>query len=106
MASEAGNRIASELVKTDPDLTDIVEEYVAGLPQRLARMQQAVAQSNFDDLKIAAHQLKGSAGGYGYPTLTQAAGRLEQQAVQRTLEQCQASVTDLADMISRVVVRE
>jgi len=97
--------IASELVKTDPDFEDLVSDFVQGLSVRLATLQQAARGADFALLRTAAHQLKGAAGGYGYPQLTEVAGRLEQHAISQALHECQNSLSELGRLISRVVVK-
>ena len=96
--------IPSELVQQDPDFADLVEEFVDGLTARLETMEQAAQQHNFENVRTCAHQLKGSAGGYGYPCLTEKAGELEQHAVAEALGERTRSIDELRDLISRVVV--
>ena len=64
----------------DPDLADLVEEFVAELPARVQALEQACADADLDALARLAHQLKGSAGGYGFPSITEVAAELEQRA--------------------------
>lgn len=97
--------LVSELVESDPDLADLVEEFVAGLGQRVQRMCTAVEKADYDDLRTAAHQLKGSAGGYGYPALTTVAAKLETEAARKSLEQCRATLAEIESLVRRVVVR-
>jgi HPt (histidine-containing phosphotransfer) domain-containing protein len=40
-------------------------------------MEQCLAAGDLDGLLVAAHQLKGTAGGYGFPRLSEAAAALE-----------------------------
>jgi histidine phosphotransfer protein HptB len=96
--------IASDLVKEDPTFADLVEEFVAGLDQRVQGMRDAVGGSDFETLKSLAHQLKGAGGGHGYPILTEKAAALEQDAVAEQVDACKTMVDELASLISRVVV--
>ncbi len=99
-----GDVIGSELVREDASFADIVTQFVAGLDDRLRRMDDAVRAADFDALRVAAHQLKGSGGGYGYPILTERAAQLERHAKDRTLDECIASVEELKAICKRVVV--
>ncbi|MFQ5414019.1 MAG: Hpt domain-containing protein [Phycisphaerae bacterium] len=96
--------ISSDLVREDASFADIVEEFVNGLDDRLKNMEQAVRASDFEALRSAAHQLKGSGGGYGYPVLTEHAARLEQQAKANLVDECFDQLAVLKDLVSRVVV--
>lgn len=106
MSSHAATSyIASELLSTDPDLVDLVEQFVAGLDQRIRLLEQALAGMDYDQLRRAAHQLKGTAGGYGYPALTRLAGVLEQRAAEKTYEACRSAFEELKHLAALVVVR-
>ena len=62
----------------DPDMSEIVALFVRELPQRIAAMHSALAASNLEQLRLLAHQLKGAAGGYGFPKLGEAAAQIDQ----------------------------
>ena len=96
--------IGSELVREDASFADIVVQFVEGLEGRLARMEEAMRTSDFEALRVAAHQLKGSGGGYGYPILTERARELEQFARSKTLDDCANALAELKEICERVVV--
>lgn len=98
--------ISSDLVKEDPSYADIVVQFVEGLSERLSAMESALTGSDFDALRVAAHQLKGSGGGYGYPVLTQHAAELEQRARQASLDQCAKELEELKQLCARIVVSD
>ena len=102
--STARDPIGSALVREDSSFADIVGEFVEGLGDRLATMEEAIRGGDFEALRAAAHQLKGSGGGYGYPILTERAGSLEQLAKAGILDGCEKTVTDLRELCERVVV--
>lgn len=95
--------IGSELVKEDATFADIVQQFVDGLSLRLKTMEDAIRAADFEALRVAAHQLKGSGGGYGYPILTDRAAELERQAKTKQLEECQAMIRQLREICARVV---
>lgn len=106
-ANAGGNeRIGSELVKEDPSFADIVVQFIDGLDERITTMTDALEKADFDALQVAAHQLKGSGGGYGYPVLTEGASRLEQFAKQQAISECRKSLDELQALCKRVVVDE
>ena len=71
--------ISSEFAD-DPEMTDILDEFVAGLGDAVTAMRDALANNHHKELQSLAHQLKGAGGGYGYPQLTDAARVLEDTA--------------------------
>ena len=62
---------------SDPDMIEIVDRFVAGLPDRMGALRAALAAGDATDARRLAHQLKGAAGGYGFGPITAAAGDLE-----------------------------
>ena len=96
--------ICSELVQEDESFADIVVEFVDGLSGRLTKMEEALNQSDFDALRTAAHQLKGSGGGYGYPILTNHAAQLESHAKTEAMQDCLDVFEELQRIAARVVV--
>ncbi len=64
----------------DPDFTELVDAFLAGLPAKVTRLEQAFNTGALLDLARLAHQLKGAAGGYGYPSISEAARHVEQYA--------------------------
>ena len=62
----------------DPEMSDVVESFVAGLGDSMERAQVALTTNDMVVLQRVAHQLKGAAGGYGFMQITDAAASLEQ----------------------------
>lgn len=86
----------------DADLTDLIEEFVGGLTTRVQTLEQACAGGDFERLAQLAHQLKGAAGGYGFPSLTELAADLEKRAQAReSLEALRNAVQRVSDLCQR-----
>jgi len=89
--------------RDDADMAGIIAEFVAHLPQRVKEMRQAAANNQWDALQRAAHQLKGSGGGYGYACLTEVARGLESQAKRQDAEAAMLTLNDLAVLVERIL---
>jgi histidine phosphotransfer protein HptB len=61
----------------DPDLAEIVALFVDEMPDRVSVLSACSADRNWEDLRRAAHQLKGSAGSYGFESISPLAGNVE-----------------------------
>ena len=86
----------------DPDLAELIEEFVGELPARIQALEQACAAEDADALARLAHQLKGSAGGYGFPSITEVAAELEARAKsQESLDGLRDAVQQVADLCRR-----
>ena len=63
-----------------PELAELIATFVSHLPQRLEAMRTALHAAQHAQLASLAHQLKGAAGSYGFPSLSDQAARLEAAA--------------------------
>ena len=70
--------LVSELA--DDDMHELVEMFIGELPDRIAAIEKAVDEGDVAAIGTLAHQLKGAAGGYGFPTITDVAKSLESSA--------------------------
>jgi HPt (histidine-containing phosphotransfer) domain-containing protein len=61
----------------DPDMLEIVGEFVGEMPERVQSLSEAFERGDPQTLRTLAHQLKGACGGYGFPVLSEAAAALE-----------------------------
>jgi signal transduction histidine kinase/DNA-binding response OmpR family regulator len=74
----SGKIVTSTLADDDPDLQEIVRQFVRDLPDRSSAILRAAQTSDTETLKRLAHQLKGAGGSYGFPGITDAAAAVEQ----------------------------
>lgn len=90
----------------DPDLVEIVDMFVAELPERIAAILQHLERQDWEALRRAAHQLKGAGGSYGFQPITTSAARLEQLAQQAAPEEAiRHAVEELAEICFRAQTR-
>ncbi len=61
-------------------LADLVREFAGVLPDLAAEIARQADRGALDEVRRLAHQLKGSAGGYGYPSIMGAAALIEASA--------------------------
>jgi PAS domain S-box-containing protein len=88
--------------RDDPDMVDILGEFVGHLPLRMAEMRQAAGAGAWDALGRLAHQMKGAGGSYGYAGLTEAARDLESHVKQGDVERAMMAMNHLAQLCERV----
>ncbi len=88
----------------DPDMAEIIEEFVARLPDTIAAMAESLERSCHDDLRRLAHQLKGAGGGYGYPLLTERARKLEDASRTADVEAERLALNELQAFAHSVIV--
>lgn len=107
MPESPHSRVRSEYAQ-DPDMAELVQLFVAELPKRVAAMEAAFRAGEVSVLTRLAHQMKGSAGGYGFPSISEVAGRVEMAVKgsgepERALKEAGDSLRELMELCGRVV---
>lgn len=100
------------LFADDPEMAEILDIFVQEMPRRIAEFRACWESKELDRLARLAHQLKGAGGGYGYPALGEAAGRLERTLKQLIEEgtpvafpQLQSELANLLDLCRSISVK-
>lgn len=88
----------------DPDMAAIIVEFAAQLSSRLNDMRQALNNGNWDLLCRMAHNIKGAGGSYGYPLLSEEAGKLESQAKHTDIEASTLTLSKMAGLCRRIQI--
>jgi HPt (histidine-containing phosphotransfer) domain-containing protein len=58
-------------------MSDLVGIFIDSLGERLVQIESAVEHHDFDSLERMTHQIAGAAGGYGFPSITVSARKVE-----------------------------
>jgi PAS domain S-box-containing protein len=64
-------------IASHPVLGQLTRKFAAALPDRAAEITRLLATDDITGAQGLAHQLRGSAGSYGFPKITELAGKLE-----------------------------
>ncbi len=91
-------------LSNDPDMRELVELFVMELPQKIGVFESLLEDDNWARLKHVSHQLKGSAGGYGFDCVTPFAARVEQaiEGDHPNLELARSRVLELIEVLRRL----
>jgi signal transduction histidine kinase/DNA-binding NarL/FixJ family response regulator len=92
--------LVSELAD-DPEMQALVDDYVAALPDRTEALGSAVASADREAIGCLAHQLKGSAGSYGFMSITDAAAELERVAHAGEIAEIRRRAGELTSLCAR-----
>jgi CheY-like chemotaxis protein len=77
----AGPPIVSSLLASEPDLADLIREFVKKLPEMINNIKLAYAQGDLEGLRHEVHTLKGTGGNFGYAEVFELAKRIEFEIV-------------------------
>lgn len=89
----------------DPEMVELVELFVGEMPDRISTLEQCLQQQRLDELHRVAHQMKGAASGYGFPSISSAAKQVENSLKEGAeLDRIQNEVDELIDLCKRITV--
>ena len=91
-------------IRIDPDLQDLIPDYLDNRGKDLLVYQQALEEDDFDSICVLGHSMKGSGGGYGFNELSNIGRAFEKAAKNRDKESIHQSINDLADFLENLEV--
>lgn len=88
----------------DELMAPLVKKFVSNLEPKIQQLNDYLINNRLDELARLAHQLKGSGGGYGFPTISEAAKKVEHQAKSEPeIEKIQAVVAELTCLCRQAI---
>ncbi len=91
-------------IHIDPDLQDLIPDYLENRGKDLLVYQQALEKDDFDSIAVLGHSMKGSGGGYGFNDLSSIGRAIEKAAKNRDKESVRKSITVLTDFLKKLEV--
>jgi len=96
------NQFLSDLTN-DPDMAELVALFLGEMPGRVRAVRESLAAHDWTALTTAAHRLRGSAGGHGFPAIGEAAASLE-DALRRDRGREEAVLSQITSEVERLTV--
>ncbi len=102
-AATPESRIVSRLAD-DQMMCEILRQYIAEMPNTVTRLVTSLAVNDLKAVHAVMHELKGSAGGYGFDEITALASAAEASIrLGADRHYCEKSVLDVIKLMRRVV---
>ena len=92
----------SILSEQEPEFVDIVNQFVAKLPDQIATIDAAFYANDWEKFREAVHNLKGMGGGFGFPQLTEDAAEIEKLLNQQDYAAIAPIITALQQLLQRI----
>jgi HPt (histidine-containing phosphotransfer) domain-containing protein len=93
-----------EVVKVDEDLEELVPRFLASKRRDVDSISQALRREDYEAVRIIAHKMTGSGGGYGFERISEIGRFLERAARERDPTEIKRWSDELAAYLRRVVV--
>lgn len=91
-------------VRIDPELQDIVPGFLANRQKDLRALRDALAEHDFETIRILGHRMKGDGGGYGFSRISEIGGLMELAAARRDHPAIERHTSELEEFLARVTV--
>lgn len=88
-------------IKIDPDLADLIPEFLDRRQQDVSELLNAVQRMDFQTVTTIGHQMKGSGSGYGFDYLSELGEKIEEEAMASRMEK----IPDLAEKLAGYLKR-
>ncbi len=99
--TDAAQRIT---VYLDREIEDIVPVFLSNRRKDLATLRTALAEKDFETIRVLGHRMKGDGGGYGFERITEIGGAMELAAARRDHPALDRHVAELEHFLARVDV--
>ncbi|MDD5095186.1 MAG: Hpt domain-containing protein [Dehalococcoidia bacterium] len=100
-AANQGEKIT---IIVEKDLEDLVPGFLKNRRTDVKSMTEALAQGDFDKIRVLGHSMKGSGGGYGFDAVTDIGRVLEIAAKESATEELQKQIRELEIYLDRITV--
>lgn len=91
-------------VYVDRELADIVPVFLSNRRKDLAALRTALADKDFETIRVLSHRMKGDGGGYGFDRITEIGGAMELAAARHDHPAIDRHTAELEDFLARVDV--
>lgn len=81
---------------------DLVPRYLVSRKADLERLTMALARADYDVIRLVAHNMKGTGGPYGFPTISAIGMRLEQAAKARRADDAKSQILAFSNYLDQV----
>ncbi|MEJ2181141.1 MAG: ATP-binding protein, partial [Gammaproteobacteria bacterium] len=94
----------SNVLEEDSDYKDLVDVFIKNLKSTRNKLDVAFHEQEWQLLAEMIHQLKGLGGGYGYPDITQMAGKIEFQLISNNYSEVSLLLNNMYELFDRAIM--
>lgn len=94
--------IYSQLQDNDPEVQDLVLRFVQSLPETMVELERLYRRRGWPELRQHIHDLKGTAGNFGYPTLSRLSEKIETGLKQERYQELAGQLAELVNQAMRI----
>ncbi|MGA7978912.1 MAG: Hpt domain-containing protein [Chromatiaceae bacterium] len=103
-AADMGAASDHTVVLIDPDILDLTEDFLRRRREAVAQLHALIDACDMGQLRIMGHELKGTAGSYGFHALSRIGAALEGAAIEADAGCAREAVNRMATFLEHVTV--
>ena len=92
------------VIHADKDLEDLIPEFLDNRRTDVGSIHGALANGDFETVRVLGHSMKGSGGGFGFDDITTIGAALEQAAKRQDRDAIREGTEQLAHYLDKVKV--
>ena len=89
----------------DPFARKLVGDYLENRRSDIAKLTQALVDSDFETIRVTGHNLFGSGAAYGFEAISEMGAGIESAAEARDIPGIEQRIADLRDLLGQVKLR-
>lgn len=101
--AHAANPPLQSRYAADPEMAELIDLFLKELPEKVEALRAAAAVREATHLRRLAHQLKGAAAMYGFPTLGTAAASLESRLDAADADEAQGAMDRIGRELDELI---
>ena len=90
------------LVEMPEGLEELVPDYLSSRREEVPDLLRMLSLSDYDRIRVAAHNLKGTGSAYGFPPVTEIGAAMEGSAKEANADSLSGQIKSLAEYLERV----
>jgi HPt (histidine-containing phosphotransfer) domain-containing protein len=101
---EASQNLGKVVVHADPEIADLIPKFLDNRQKDIVAIELALAQNDFQTIRLLGHSMKGAGGGYGFDGVTEIGKNLEEAAIEENSDGIRKGIVELAEYLRNVEV--
>ena len=93
------------VVAVERQIAALVPRFLARRADDVVKLRAALADSDFEVIRVAAHGMKGAGGAYGFAEISRLGAALEEGARGRDVAAISALLADLEEYLARIELK-
>ena len=93
------------VIAVDAQIAALVPRFLSNRAADVGKIRAALAQADFESVRVAAHGMKGAGGSYGFAEISRLGAAIEEGARQCDAEAIAALVASLEEYLGRIEIK-